>query len=200
MTKIVRTVKIKEVNDVLNCSFPKEIQNDLIINKGDLLEMTFDSSKPDILLLKKINLKNNNVWFMIGDRYWWLNQIRDGSWGLANSSSPDMKLFESIKPKDIILAYYKSPIKSIKNILITNRGFSMEDETIDIHNIHNLKYPITYDDFKSLNILSDYQKMPRRSVVPVNRPDWEKIINTISKRDNVELDLKISKFIKSMVA
>lgn len=195
MTQVVRTVKIKEVNDVLNCSFPKEIQNDMTINKGDLLEMTFDSSKPNILILRKINLENNNVWFMIGDRYWWLNQIRDGSWSLANSNSPDMKLFESIKPNDIILAYYKSPIKSIKNILITNRGFNIEDETIDIHNIHNLKYPITYDDFKKLNVLSDYQKMPRRSVVPVNRPDWEKIINIISNRDNAELDLKISRFI-----
>ncbi len=195
MSKIVRAVKIKEVNDILNCSIPKEIQQNMTIEKGDLFEMTFDSSNPNRLILRKIDLKNNNVWFIIGDRYWWSRLIIEESWGLENPNSPDMKLFQSIKPKDIILAYYKTPIMSIQNVLITNQGFDNENETIDIHNIHKLKYPITYDDFKKFDLMPEYQKMPRRSVVPVNRSDWERIISIISKRDSEELGLKISKYI-----
>lgn len=198
MSKIIRTVTIREVNDILNCYIPSEIKQNMNIDKGDLLEMTFDSSNPNRLMLRKIDLKNKNIWFIIGNNYWWSRLIDDERWDLQNPNSKDMKLFKSIKPKDIILSYYKSPTRSIKNILITNRGFDVENETIDIHRIHELKYPITYDDFKEFGLMSEYQKMPRRSVVPVNRPDWEKIISIISKRDNQDLGLKISKYIDQL--
>lgn len=195
MNEIKRMVKIKEVNGVLHCSIPKEIRENMGISEGEIFEIIFSNSNPDRLSLIKFNLKNNNIWLIIGDRYNWSGQIKAGNWSLENDKSHDLKLFESIKPNDIILAYYKSPQKSIKHILITKNGFNFENGTIDIHNLYNIQYPISYDDFSSLNILNEYRKMNRRSVVPVLPKDWKIIKNNILIKENIDVELKISKFL-----
>lgn len=192
MNEIKRLVKIKEVNGVLNCSIPKEIQEHMDISKGEMFEIVFSNSNPDRLSLIKFDLENNNIWLIIGDRYNWSGQIKAGNWGLENDKSHDLKLFESIKPNDIILAYYKSPQKSIKHILMTKQGFNFENGTIDIHNVHNIEYPITYDDFNNLNIMNDYRKMNRRSAVPVLPEDWEIIKNDIFTKENIDVEMKIA--------
>lgn len=194
MNEIKRLVKIKEVNGVLHCSIPKEIQEHMDISKGEMFEIVFSNSNPDRLSLIKLDLENNNIWLIIGDRYNWSRQIKAGNWGLENDKSKDLKLFESIKPNDIILAYYKTPQKSIKHILMTKQGFNSENRTIDIHNVHNIKYPITYDDFNNLNIMNEYRKMNRRSAVPVLPEDWEIMKNDIFKKENIDVELKIVRF------
>lgn len=195
MNEIKRIVKIKEVNGLLNCSIPKEIQELMDISQGEMFEIVFSNSYPDRLSLKKLDLENNNIWLIIGDRYNWSAQIKARNWSLENDKSHDLKLFQSIKPNDIILAYYKSPQKSIKHILITKHGFNFEKGTIDIINGHNIEYPITYDDFNNLNIMNDYRKMNRRSVVPVPPEEWEIIKNDISKKENIDVELKIARFL-----
>ncbi len=192
--KICRIVKTKESNGVLNISFPKEIQELMGISKGDIFEITFNDLDHDKLSLTKFELEKNNIWFIIGDRHNWPRLIKHHEWDLENDKSRDLKLFESIKPKDIILAYYKSPDKWIKHILITKQGYNSETKTIDIYNLHNIINPITYDDFNKLKILHEYCAMNRRSVVPVLPKDWNIIKNKIFKQENVDIKSKIASF------
>ena len=186
MNKIRRKVKIKNMKDNLSVSIPKEITSEMGIIEGDQLEIIFDENNPNLLKLNKIDMDSKKFWFIIGDQYWWERQIRDGYWDLDNKKSPDLKLFESIKPNDVILAYSKNPSKYIQNILITKKGFNPKNGTIDIQNIRELKKPITFEEFGKLNILSEYRKMPRRSIVSVSEGDFKKIINTISKREKID--------------
>jgi tetratricopeptide (TPR) repeat protein len=186
MSEIRRKVKIKNLKDNLSVSIPKEITSKMGIIEGEQLEIKFNENNPNLLELNKIDMESNKFWFIIGDQYWWGRQIRDGYWDLDNKKSPDLKLFESIKPIDVILAYSKNPSKYIQNILITKKGFDPKNGTIDIQNIRKLKKPITFEDFGKLNILSEYRKMPRRSIVPVSEGDFKKIINTISKREKID--------------
>lgn len=128
-----------------------------------------------------------NVWFLIANTKWWKKRIKDGFWDLQNPESRDMKYFKLIEKNDIILAYYVIPGKSsICRILRTSEGFHYDDKLykIGIKEIYKLKNPITYKDFKELDILTEYQKMPRRSVVPVEPYDWLAIKKIIYELDN----------------
>lgn len=186
MNTIKRNVKVKIINGRPHFSIPKQIEEAMNLREGDLFEFNFDK-KSKVLNLNKIFLGNKKFWFLIGDKHWWRRQIRDGYWNLDNPNSPDMKLFKSIGAGDVIIAYFKSPTKSIQNILITKNGFDAENKTIDVKNICTLKNPITYKNFETLGVLSDYRKMPRRSVVPLSNEDWNKISNIISERENIDL-------------
>jgi len=188
MSEIRLQGKINKMKDNLNFSIPKDIKNAMDISEGDLFEIRFDETEPTILKLEKIDLKSKKYWFIIEDERLWRRQIQDGYWNLDNEKTPDLKLFESVKPNDVILAYSKNPSQSIQNILITKKGYDQNNRTIDIQNIWKLQHPITYSDFdeKNLNILLDYRKRPRRSIISVSEGDFKKITYKISKDEKLK--------------